>query len=72
MSYIMLIYKEFQLDQEKTPTFISGKMDSHSKLHDLISRYIRNLHFLQQNTSGEVGIEGLPEHIYFDLFSLRA
>ena len=70
--YIMLIYKEFQLDQEKTPTFISGKMDSHSKLHDLISRYIRNLHFLQQNTSGEVGIEGLPEHIYFDLFSLRA
>jgi len=70
--YIMLIYKEFQLDQETTPTFITGKLDVHSKLHDLIKRYIRNLFFLHGDTSGEVGVEGLPDHIYFDLFSLRA
>jgi preprotein translocase subunit SecA len=46
--FLVLYHVDIQrisIDQEKTPTFISGKMDSHSKLHDLISRYIRNLHF---------------------------
>lgn len=70
--YVMLIFKEFQLDQESTPTYISGKLDKDSIIHDLLMRYIRNLSFINTIAAPQLTIEGIPPHLYFDLFSLKA
>lgn len=70
--YVMLIFKEFQLDQETTPTYISGKLDKDSIIHDLLMRYVRNLKFVNEISSDQLVIEGIPAQLYFDLFSLRS
>jgi len=70
--YVMLIFKEFQLDQETTPTYISGKLDKDSIIHDLLMRYIRNLKFINEIASDQLTIEGIPGQLYFDLFALRS
>ncbi len=70
--YVMLIFKEFQLDHNSTPTYISGKLDKDSIIHDLLTRYVRNLHFINSISGKQLTIEGIPPQLYFDLFSLKA
>ena len=70
--YVMLIFKEFQLDQDSTPTYISGKLDKDSIIHDLLLRYIRNLNFISTEGSDQLRIDGIPPQLYFDLFALRS
>lgn len=70
--YVMLIFKEFQLDQDTTPTYISGKLDKDSIIHDLLMRYIRQLEFINTLSTDNLNIPGIPAHLYFDLFSLRS
>ncbi len=69
--YIMLIYKEFQLDPESVPTYLSGKIDINSTLHDLLKRYIRQPEFIQALAEPTLVIDNLPAHVYFDLSSLN-
>jgi len=70
--YVMLIYKEFQLDQDVTPSYISGKLDKDSVLHDLLMRYIRNLYFIHELDQPSLVINGIPPQLYFDLFALHS
>lgn len=68
--YVMLIFKEFKLMQESTPIYISGKLDVDSAIHDLLMQYFRQLYFISRLGVKTSPIEGCPEHIYVDLFSL--
>lgn len=68
--YIMLIYKEFHLDPGSVPTYLSGKLDSNSTLHDLLKRYIREPAFIEELSEPTLVIDSLPAHVYFDLSSL--
>lgn len=69
--YIMLIFKEFQLDHNNTPTYISGKLDSDSIIHDLVFQYIRQLMFIEVHNTEAIVIPDIPAHLYFDLIATQ-
>ncbi len=70
--HVMLVFKQFDLNEEKTPVFLSGQITDESKLYRIIYRYINQIQFSEAPTAVNFGknSKGIPPHFYFDLFSL--
>ena len=70
--HVMLVFKQFDLDVENIPVFLSGQITDESKLYRMIYRYINQIQFSKAPSSINFGknSKGIPPHFYFDLFSL--
>jgi hypothetical protein len=71
--FVLLAYDQFRLSPEITPLTVSGTITQDTELYQLLYRYIRTIRDarLPGNTPLTAGTEGLPEHAFFDLFSLH-
>lgn len=70
--FVMLAYDQFNLDPEKTPLQLCGRLVQDSEIYRLLYRYVRNLQFLQPPAFLRLGekLGKEPRHFYFDLLSL--
>ncbi len=71
--FIMLVYDQFKLKPESVPLFISGQIIQDSEIYQQIIKYIRHPRLVSFPLFYQKGkqLESVPEHFYFDLFSLK-
>ena len=72
LRYIMLLFQELSLQQDKTKITFWGNIDSNSKFISLLKKYVRNISFGKRPSSITFGYEfdDVPEHQFFDLFNI--
>ena len=72
LRYIMLLFQELSLKQEKTRITFWGNIDANSKFISLLKKYVRNISFGKRPSSITFGYEfdDIPEHQFFDLFNI--
>lgn len=70
--YLMLIFDQFQLDQEEIPVFISGMLLENSEIYQAMYKYIRHIGFVQvpAHLHFSEQFREVHHHFYFDLYSL--
>lgn len=71
--YILLIYDQYNLEQEYVPLHLSGKLMEDSEIYRLLHRYVKNLQFLDPPAFLKFGpkLNLHPKYFYFDLLSLN-
>lgn len=71
--YILLVFKQFNLNPEETPLWLSGRLVPDSEIYRLLYRYIRHLHFVRLPAFYQAGpkLSEEPAHFYFDLLSIN-
>ncbi len=71
--YVMLIYDQLGLNQEKVPLNISGELLEDSEVYQLVYKYTRNIHFIKRPHFYRFSdkFSHIPEHFYYDLYSLK-
>jgi hypothetical protein len=71
--FILNIYEQFKLSPEVTPLSISGSLTEDSDIFKYIYRYIRYITFVGTPPYFRFGQQftGIPQHFYFDLFSVK-
>ena len=71
--HILLVYEQFKLNPDETPLVLSGTVTQDSDIYRYIYRYIRHVNFISIPNSLHLGQQftGIPQHFYFDLFSLK-
>lgn len=71
--YLMMVYEQFKLNPETIPLSISGYLTQDSDIFKFIYRYIRHVNFIQAPLYLRFGQQftGIPQHFYFDLFSIK-
>lgn len=71
--YVLLVYEQLGLHNEKVPLYISGKIQEESKIYDRLHQYIRHLHFVKRTKffRFDKSFKSLPSHFFFDLHSLH-
>ena len=71
--FILNVYEQFKLSAETTPLSISGSLTEDSDLFKVIYRYIRYIGFVNTPSYFRFGQQftGIPQHFYFDLFSIK-
>ena len=72
LRYIMLLFQELNLQQDKTQITFWGNIDANSKFISLLKKYVRNISFGKRPSSMTFGFEfdDVPEHQFFDLFNV--
>lgn len=72
LRFMMLVFKEMQLDQKTTKVIVWGLMKQNSPHIDLLRKYIRNISFGHRPTYLKTSYEfdEIPEHQYFDLLNI--
>lgn len=71
--FILNVYEQFKLNPEVTPLSISGSLTEDSDIFKVIYRYIRYINFVNTPPYFRFGQQftGIPQHFYFDLFSIK-
>ncbi len=71
--FILNIYEQFKLSPEVTPLSISGSLTEDSDIFKFIYRYVRYINFVNTPQYFRFGQQftGIPQHFYFDLFSIK-
>lgn len=71
--FVMLVYDQLNLNQEKVSMNISGELMEDSDIYKLIYKYTRNIHFIKRPNYYRFSekFQTIPEHFYFDLYSLK-
>ena len=71
--YVLLVMEQFRLKPESVPVTLSGLLVLESEVYRLLYRYIRHLRFMPTPGYYQYSAEfkTLPEHYYFDLYSLK-
>ena len=71
--HVMLVFKQFDLNVENIPVFLSGQITDDSRLYRMVYRYINQVQFSKAPASVNFGKNSkeIPSHFYFDLFSLH-
>jgi hypothetical protein len=71
--FVMLVYDQFKLDPEFVPLCISGSVTEDSDIYRFIFRYIKKVSFTPLPSYFRFGHQfgGIPQHFYFDLFSIK-
>lgn len=72
LRYIMLLFQELGLQQNKTNITFWGNIDANSKFISLLEKYVRNIFFGKRPSELSFGYEfdDIPEHQFFDLFNI--
>ncbi len=72
LRFIMLVFKELDLNQKTTKVLIWGRVEQNSPHIELLRKYIRNISFGERPTYLKVGYEfdEIPEHQYFDAMNI--
>ena len=72
LRYIMLLFQELSLQQDKTKITFWGNIDANSKFISLLKKYVRNISFGKRPSSITFSYEfdDVPEHQFFDLFNI--
>lgn len=72
LKYLMLVFKEFNMDQRKQKIVLWGSISSQSEQVKMLRKYIRNVVFGSKPSYLKFNymFDELPEHQYFDLFSI--
>lgn len=69
--YLMLIYKQLQLNAESIPLIMYGEIEPKSAIADTLNKYIRHIRFASRNTERKYSDAIVsPPHYYFNLFAL--
>ncbi|MDO8367360.1 MAG: DUF3822 family protein [Saprospiraceae bacterium] len=70
--YILLAYKQFDLDPLVIPLTLSGTLEEDSDIFRLLLRYVRPMRFPPLPTGFQVpdGAKSIPAHYWFDLASV--
>ena len=70
--YLIFVMEQLDLNPEESEVTLLGAIDKASPGYDLVSKYIRNLHFLSRNDSYSYSyvFDDLPGHYYFPLLNL--
>ena len=70
--YTLLVYSQFKLTPEETPIHISGQLIKESAIYKSLYRYIRNISFVQIDTSYQLNTQltDNSSHFFFDLLSI--
>jgi Protein of unknown function (DUF3822) len=71
--FILNVYEQFKLSPEVTPLSISGSLTEDSDIFKFIYRYVRYINFVSTPAYFRFGQQftGIPQHFYFDLFSVK-
>ena len=72
LRYIMLLFQELSLQQDRTNIRFWGNIDANSKFVSLLRKYVRNISFGKRPSAITFGYEfdDVPEHQFFDLFNI--
>jgi hypothetical protein len=67
--YILLAYKQFDLNPLEVPLALSGTLLEDSEIYRLLLRYVRSMHFLPLPDGFQLpdAANALPAHYWFDL-----
>lgn len=67
--FILLVYKQFDLDPLELPLTLSGTLIQDSEIYRLLLRYFRTLHFVALPSGFHLPEEAktMPPHFWFDL-----
>lgn len=70
--YLMLVFDQFNLDQEEVPVLISGFLLIDSEIYQAMYKYIRHIDFVHTpaHLHFPEPFRSLDHHFYFDLYSL--
>lgn len=69
--YVMLIYKQLQLNAEEIPLVIYGEIEPTSAIAETLFKYVRHVQFASRNTERNYSDALVsPSHYYFNLFTL--
>ena len=70
--FTLLIFNQLKLNVEQTKLFLAGELMKSSEIYNLIYRYVRHINFVEKTTDLEFdeAFEDVPQHFYFDLYSL--
>ena len=69
--YMLYALEKLQIDNEKTPFYLSGEIDKNTELYGLLFKYVKELKFLEKpkGINYSVLLKDLAEHKYYNLFS---
>ena len=72
LKYIMLVFKELELNQKTTNVIVWGGIMQNSPHVELLRKYIRNISFGNRPTFLKTSYEfdEIPDHQYFDLLNI--
>lgn len=72
--FVLLTYEQCRLNPDQIPLMLSGTMLPDSEIYKLLYRYIRNIGFAPATERYYLPPEAqpLPDHFFFDLFSLKS
>lgn len=71
--FTLLAYDQFRLNPEEIPLTVSGNLLEDSDIYRMLYRYLRTIRFapLPEKMVLPEGFENLPQHFWFDLFSIE-
>ncbi len=70
---VLLVYDQFELDTERIPSMMTGRIQKKSSLYEKIEKYIRHIHILHSPSYYHYGpaFQDANFHYYHDLLSIR-
>lgn len=70
--YILMVFKEFNLNPKSQPVFLWGSLTSQSEQYKLLKKFVANVNFGQRPSYLKLSylFDEIPEHQFFDLFSV--
>jgi len=73
MYYTLLVYEQFELDPETVPVLISGRAKKKTSTYEQLSKYVRNIQFIQAPSYYHYSSEfqNVDFHFYRDLLSMK-
>ena len=71
MYYLIFVVEQLKLNPENIELIITGELDKHSSLSDLLHKYIRNISFAGHNKDFRYSFvfDQLPGHYYYNLLN---
>lgn len=71
MYYLVFIVEQLELNPESVELIVSGEIEKHSPLSDLIHKYIRHVSYIERNADFRYSFifDSLPGHYYYNLLN---
>ncbi|NQT76261.1 MAG: DUF3822 family protein [Bacteroidetes bacterium] len=71
MYYLIFVVEQLKLNPENIELIMTGELDKHSLLSDLVHKYIRNIRFADRNADFRYSFvfDQLPGHYYYNLLN---
>ncbi len=71
--FVLLAFEQCRLNPEHIPLLLAGTVLQDSEIYKLLFRYVRNIRFAPAPDRYQLPPEAqpLPDHLFFDLFSLK-